>query len=294
MMEINKLDNFRNFLKGVYDHQVCDDDDLVMLMVGDEGTGKSTLLLWAVILWQDIRGKDPTAENVLDRIVYGGREEYKEKLLTSDEKDIITVQDGPHVLFSKEAMHGDQIDIEKAMVDMRIKNNLVIFGFQSWGMVPKDLRSRRSQAAGRVWKDNDGNRGYLDIFGRKELNEKVSNLEEHEWPEPYVEDRFDSLEGTGIWEAFKEEDKKQKEDRLKEQKEISKDDLRKEEQIKIALRAVKPWAEGRGMSQEEAASLTDYSQSWVSDKVKNWRKGEYRDLVGENDDANRVTRKGSA
>lgn len=291
---MKQLQNFENFLKGVYENQITDDDDLVLLMVGDEGSGKSTLMLWATIFWLKIQGRDPTPSNCLDRIVYGDREAYKEKLLGSDETDIVTVQDAPHVLFAKEAMHGDQIDIEKAMVDIRINNYLIILGFQSWDMIPKDIRSRRAQAAVRVYKNDDGDRGFMDVYGRPQLDEKYSDLDESEWPDPRFEDRFPSLEGTDVWDAFNEADEEHKRERLESTKEPSTKDLRKEEQIKIALRAVKPWADDRGMTQSDAAALTDYSQSWVSDKVENWRKGEYRDLVGENDDANRVTRKQSA
>lgn len=289
-----QLQNFRNFLQGVYDNQITDDDDLVLLMIGDEGAGKSTLMLWATVFWLKIQGIEPTPQNCLERIVYGDREAYKQKLLDSEETDIVTVQDAPHVLFAKEAMHGDQIDIEKAMVDIRINNYLIILGFQSWQMVPKDIRARRAQAAVRVYKNDNGERGYMDLFGRPQLDEKYSNLDESQWPEPRFEDRFPPLEGTDVWDAFNEKDEEKKRERLEETKEASKKDLRKEEQIKIALRAVKPWADDRGMTQAEAASLTDYSQAWVSDKVQNWRKGAYRDLVDENDDANRVTRKGSA
>ena len=291
---MKQLQNFRNFLQGVYEEQITDDDDLVLLMIGDEGAGKSTLMLWATIFWLQFQGRQSTPENCLDRIVYGDREEYKQKLLNSDETDIVTVQDAPHVLFSKEAMHGEQIDIEKAMVDIRINNYLMVMGFQSWDMVPKDFRSRRAQAGVRVYKNDDGDRGFMDIYGREELNTKYSELDEGEWPDPAYKDQFPSLEGTDIWERFNEADEKRKEERLEDSKEPAKEDIQKEEQIKIALRAVKPWTDERGMTQKDAATLTDYSQAWVSDKVQNWRKGAYRDLVDENDDANRVTRKGSA
>lgn len=291
---MKQLHNFRNFLQGVYEEQITDDDDLVLLMIGDEGAGKSTLMLWATIFWLQLQGQEPTPGNCLDRIVYGDRETYKEKLLSSEETDIVTVQDAPHVLFAKEAMHGDQIDIEKAMVDIRINNYLMVMGFQSWDMIPKDFRSRRAQAAVRVYKNDDGDRGYMDVYGRPELDEKYSDLDRSEWPDPHFEDRFPSLEGTEVWNAFVEKDTEKKKERLEDTKEPSTKDLRKEEQIKIALRAVKPWTDDRGMTQKDAASLTDYSQAWVSDKVQNWRKGAYRDLVDEDDDANRVTRKGSA
>lgn len=159
-----QLANLQNFLTGVYENRIQEDDDLVLLMIGNEGAGKSTAMLLATALWHNITGKDQSTDALLDRVVFGGREAYKDKLLNSDEGDIITVQDAPHVLFSKDAMVGEQKDIEKAMFDIRIENYFMILGFQSWDVVPGDLRSRRAQAAIRVYRQN-GERGYLSIFG---------------------------------------------------------------------------------------------------------------------------------
>lgn len=60
---------------------------------------------------------------------------------------------------------------------------------------------------------------------------------------------------------------------------VDADDVRRSQQVQAALRAVKPWSENDGMSQSEAASLVDYSSSWVGDRVREWRGGEHRDLV---------------
>lgn len=287
--QIRQLDRVRGYLNAVYERKIKRDFDRVVLVIGDEGAGKSTLMLQCMWLWEEIRGNDPTPDGVIDRVVFGEREEYKQMLLESENGDAISVQDAAHVLFSKDAMVGDQKEIEKAMLDMRIENYFVLLGFQDWRDVPDALRRRRAKNVLRV-----PERGRVLGYSRDSMDEKYDHPNDGYWPNADFEDRFPSLEGTELWERFNERDAEAKRERLEDSKELSTQDAQKEEQIKIALRAVKPWSDGRGMSQEDAATLTDYSQSWVSDKVKNWRKGEYRDLVGENDDANRVTRKGSA
>lgn len=59
------------------------------------------------------------------------------------------------------------------------------------------------------------------------------------------------------------------------------DDIRDEEQIKTAVRAVRPWDDDDGMSRRQAAKLVDYSYGWVRDRVEEWEDGAHRDLVPE-------------
>jgi energy-coupling factor transporter ATP-binding protein EcfA2 len=62
------------------------------------------------------------------------------------------------------------------------------------------------------------------------------------------------------------------------------EDVQRNEQIKTALKAYKPWSDDDGMSQADAAELTDYSDSWVGDRAREWDKGQYRDLVADPED----------
>jgi len=288
-----QLANLEGFLEGVYQNRIQENDDLVMLMIGNEGTGKSTAMLWASMFWQSIRGREVTTENVLDGMVFGGREDYKDKLMNSGEADLIAVQDAPHVLFSKDAMVGDQKDIEKAMFDMRIENYFVILGFQSWNVVPKDLRERRAEAAIRVYRQN-GERGYMDIYGRRKLDDKIDNHDTFDWPEPDSQDRFSSLEGTDLWDTFNERDAEAKRERLEGSRQISEQDARKQEHIKFALRLAKPWDENEGMTYRDIAKYIDFEKDWVGQRVQEWKEGEYRDLVRQEDTTHRVTERLSA
>lgn len=282
-----QLANLRNFLEGVYENRIQEDDDLVLLMIGNEGAGKSTLMQIATVLWHDITGRDKSPDAVLDRTVFGGREAYKEKLLESDEGDIITVQDAPHVLFSKDAMVGEQKDIEKAMFDIRIENYLMVLGFQSWDVVPSDLKSRRAQAAIRVYRE-DGERGFMGIFGRRELDEKLDEHDRHSWPDPAAEDRFPSLEGTDLWDEFNKRDAQAKRDRLEDKKQIDEKDARKQEHIKVAIRA-RLLNKHDPLTWETIAKMTDYSDTWCRQRFKEWEEGAYDDLVSEDDMVHRVT-----
>lgn len=289
-----QLQNLRNFLEGVYENRIQQDDDLVLLMIGDEGAGKSTAMLEMAALWHDITGRPKTPGGLLNRVVFGGREAYKEKLMNSDRGDIITVQDAPHVLFSKDAMVGEQKDIEKAMFDIRMENYLIVLGFQSWRVVPDDLRGRRAGAAVRVYRQ-DGERGYMDIFGRREIDEKYDDHDRHSWPEPAASDRFPSLEGTDLWDRFTERDAEAKRERMAENKQIDEKDARKQEHIKVAIRArLLHQRDSRNhLTWEKIAKLTDYSDTWCRERFNEWQEGAYNDLVSEDDLVHRVTAEAS-
>lgn len=57
------------------------------------------------------------------------------------------------------------------------------------------------------------------------------------------------------------------------------DDVRRREAIANAIRAHKPWSDDKGLSYPDAAAVVDYSDSWVGDRVREWRDGQHRDLV---------------
>jgi hypothetical protein len=61
--------------------------------------------------------------------------------------------------------------------------------------------------------------------------------------------------------------------------EAAAEQAQREEAVKTALRAVKPWDDDRGMSYKDAAKLIDYSSSWVGNRVDDWDAGQYRDLI---------------
>jgi hypothetical protein len=45
------------------------------------------------------------------------------------------------------------------------------------------------------------------------------------------------------------------------------------------VKACKPWDDDSGASYPEAAELVDFKDSWVGNRVREWKRGEYRNLV---------------
>lgn len=59
--------------------------------------------------------------------------------------------------------------------------------------------------------------------------------------------------------------------------------IQRREAIKTAVRAAKPWDEDAGLSAREISNdgqgIVDYSRTWVSDRLREWREGDHRELV---------------
>jgi hypothetical protein len=62
-------------------------------------------------------------------------------------------------------------------------------------------------------------------------------------------------------------------------------DLSRQQAIETALQAVKPWNDDTGVSQKVAADIVGYSAGWINDRVREWRNGQYRELVNDPLDA---------
>lgn len=61
------------------------------------------------------------------------------------------------------------------------------------------------------------------------------------------------------------------------------DQAEREMAIKTVLRSVRPWDDERGDSYSDAAKLVGFSQSWVSNRVQEWKDGAHRDLLEEDE-----------
>lgn len=69
------------WLEKLYDRKIIDEYDQVLLVVGDEGHGKSTVMLVMTVLWKQITGQVVDANEILDQIVWGQRDELREALV---------------------------------------------------------------------------------------------------------------------------------------------------------------------------------------------------------------------
>lgn len=58
-------------------------------------------------------------------------------------------------------------------------------------------------------------------------------------------------------------------------------DVKRQQAIASAIRAVKPWTDEAGATYNAAGEIAGYSSAWVSDRVGEWREGQHRDLVAD-------------
>ena len=207
------MQRLERFLEYLYENHILKDWDRLIPIVGSEGVGKSTLILESIWKYEEIRGNNPSPATVLDKVVFDDRDSFRDKLLSASPGDPIAVMDAAHVLYNKDVMQPDQKEVEKSLLDVRIENYVFFLGYQDWGDMPKQLRKRLAENVIYI-----PDRGYLQGFNRDQLDEKYSNLDDNEWPDPALKDTFPSLEGTDLWDRFEQIDKERKRSRLKRDK----------------------------------------------------------------------------
>lgn len=264
------LDTTERFLERLYEDRITKDYDAIIPVVGDEGVGKSTWILQAIWMYQQIRGVGPSPESVLDTIVWEGRDAFKRAMSRRPEEAVICSMDAARVLYKRDAMKGDQESIQKDLLDLRMKNNVIFLGYQDWDIIPTFLQERRAKHLFFI-----PDRGLIRGYNRSSLDQKVKS---GDWPSADMKDKFPDLEGTELWTEFRQRDLEKKRARINADTDPDIDEAR-QEQIKTALRATKPWDEDDGMSYRDAARLIDFSRGWISDRVDEWKHGEHRDLI---------------
>jgi hypothetical protein len=188
------------------------DYDSVVPVVGDEGKGKSTLIMELGWLWHEVDGtpNEQTVEATMDQIAWDLKE-FKEAIGSKPRKSCVTVHDAARVLSRKKAMHGDQIEVEEDLLDMRFGNYLVLLGYQEFDLLPTMLATRRSKNLLYIPK-----RGV--VHGHNEANIR-ERYETGDWPDPVFRDTYPSLEGKELWQAFKAEDARRKQERIQPEEE---------------------------------------------------------------------------
>lgn len=194
----------RLFLENIYERKIQQEYDLMMPIVADEGDGKSTLMLQIAWVWNDIVGRESSIDAVLDQLVWD-QNGFKQALVNYPAQSVIPVQDAARVLYKKDAMDPDQKELEKDLLDSRTKEFLVLWGFQGWDIIPSMLQDRRAKCLLRI-----PDRGIIHGYNRESMND----IEEDDWPEPDMRATFPSLDGTELWQAFKDLDKQKKEERM--------------------------------------------------------------------------------
>lgn len=193
----------------LYDEVISQEFDRIIPVVGDEGVGKSTFMLQFGWFWQSIIGEEATVDNVIDRIVWDSAREFKEEMSTVSDRQVIIAMDATRVMHKKESMHGEHIDLEKDLFDVRTKEIVFLLGYQDWSSVPTVLQDRRAKNMFYI-----PTRGSVWGYNRDGIDRKLE-MDKRKWPEPQLKDTFAKLDGTKLWTRFKKEDKKRKDERIK-------------------------------------------------------------------------------
>lgn len=266
------LARIERFLRMIYERRVNKGTDAVVLVIGGEGSGKSTLMLQMMMIWENILRdhgfEDIEPESLFEKI-YSTRHGLQQAFVNEDRRECIAMPDAGRALFRKEAMDGDQREVEKDFFDVRFKCHLILLGFQDWRQIPDFLSGRRGQFAlfiprtGTIWG-----------FSRSTLDDRDGGRGVNSWPDPDMVDRFPSLEGTDLWKKYENFDAEEKIARMGADDGPAPEDVQRNEKIKAAIRAVKIM----GLSQQDAGRLVGYSQGWVSDRLKEFDYGDHDDL----------------
>lgn len=200
----------KRWLEKVYERKITQENDLVVLVVGDEGSGKSTLMVQMKVLWKRITGQEFETEDIIDELVWGEREEFRSALADAPPRSCIATMDAAHALHRREATHPEEMEAEKDLLDIRFNENLILLGYQDFNDVPKILASRRAKAGIYI-----PQRGLIRGYNRNSLDKKWRQpATDNSWPEADLTDTFPSLEGTDLWSEFKRRDRERKRQRM--------------------------------------------------------------------------------
>lgn len=221
------MEKVQVFIEKLFENRIENQFDAVIPVVADEGEGKSTFISEFGLLYQDIRDGERNPEKLLSRMCFT-REDVQETISTAPQQSIVAVPDAARVFHRKEAMVGEQRELEKDFFDVRSSEYIILLGYQDWNAIPSFLQKRRAKFVFYIPK-----RGTIKGYGRESLNEKLDNTKDYDWwPEADLTDTFPSLEGTEYWQRYQEVDQKQKNKRMgiqdEEDEELDKGDALKE------------------------------------------------------------------
>lgn len=203
------------YLEIIYEDRITDEFDHVLLVIGDEGVGKSTLILQLMVLWELIRGGVADVEEIdtsglLASIIHS-IDGLEEALAGFEDRAAIAVPDAARVMHKKEAMSSEVVELEKDFLDVRTNEYLILLGYQEWDAVPDFLQRRRAKGAFFI-----PTRGTVRGYNRESLDHRY---DEEEWPTADLVDSFPSLEGSDLWSEYKRMDKRAKSERMDAQSE---------------------------------------------------------------------------
>lgn len=114
-------------------------------------------------------------------------------------------------------------------------------------------------------------------YGPRTDRVKFPNMDGKEDPYyHYLSQQKDKLVHSAGWDA----DALTGDDEEEAEEQLTEDEIEDRELTKIAIRLYEPWAEDNERSYEDVADvIEDRGYGWVGQKVRQWKRGEHRELV---------------
>lgn len=254
-------------------------EGMVALVLGAPGAGKTALSLDTARIWKSLTGG-----TVISNVEYW---DGTDEVVTTNEEAKAAMQDtnGQVLLLIDEAsqsLTGQGAEVKEAetfakdLKYIRKKGDGDRFAKQGSALIvghtrkdtAADIRRVASLVAEKPSRSDPGRMTLYESDGGKDsLTEVASYKGISDTPESYRE--HEASEFTVILDDEDGDDEDVPDP----------DDVARDEAIKTALRA-----KLRGDSHPQAAALTDYKDSWVGDRWREWLRGDHRDLVAMPDD----------
>lgn len=265
------MKKLEDLVEMIYEERHQNQLDTVLPLIGDEGLGKSTLMLQLGLQYIYVRdGELPEREEFLDRICYD-RAGFQKMMAESEKQALIMVPDAARILYSMDVAKSEQKQIEKDLMDVRGLEYMILLGFQSWDRIGGEIKERRAKMAFRIPR-----RGLVRGYNRDAMDTKVNT---GDWPESTLTDKFPPLDGSGLWEEYQELDQEKKRERLGSDGSKNPADVARKQQQRQVV-AIKQKFDASNWEIAEMDSV-DYSESWVQKTVKDYERGKLDHLFDE-------------
>jgi hypothetical protein len=190
----------------------------------------------------------------------------------------------------RRAMSQQNVDFGRAWQLLRTRRVVTIATLPDWNSADKRLKKLADY---RIW-CREQPMGYFQPYKvtvpfssdgpgvrTKGLNKAGSSARKIKFPnmdansDPFyvhLSEKKDELIDSDSWDA---DDLTADEDDID-----SPEDVKRQQAIRYAIRLYEPWDESNDTTQEEVAQvIDDYSRGWVSQRIREWRRGDHRGIV---------------
>jgi len=202
------MERVEAFYQTLYEEKICDEYDRIIPIVGGESSGKSTFILESIVLWKRITGQEVDADEIIGQLVHD-LEGFQNAFADYPPRSVIAVPDAARAMHRKKSMDRDQIEAEIDILDVRVKEHVILLGYQDWDIIPDFLQRRRAENMFYI-----PTRGTLWGYNRDTMDEKYNDNTDS-WPKPDMKASFPSLEGTELWRKYQQADRRRKEERMR-------------------------------------------------------------------------------